>query len=93
MQPFDIVIIFNKTTCFGKIKFPSSGPRSSLKSYLLAILDPELISFHLIFTLSMSDFHSNHLSPSRNFCYARYTVLRYHQYASTLHSMTTRKLD
>jgi hypothetical protein len=32
MQPSDFVIVFNKTTCFGKIKFPSSGPRYTLRS-------------------------------------------------------------
>jgi hypothetical protein len=32
MQPFEFVIIFNMTTCFGKMKFPSSGPRYTVHS-------------------------------------------------------------
>jgi hypothetical protein len=32
MQPSEFVIIFNKTTCFGKIKFRSSGPRYTVPS-------------------------------------------------------------
>jgi hypothetical protein len=31
MQPFEFVIMFNMTTCFGKIKFPSSGPRYTVR--------------------------------------------------------------
>jgi hypothetical protein len=32
MQPFEFVIIFNMTTCFGKIIFPSSGPRYTIRN-------------------------------------------------------------
>jgi hypothetical protein len=32
MQPFEFVLILNMTTCFGKIIFPSSGPRYTVCS-------------------------------------------------------------
>jgi hypothetical protein len=38
MQPFVFIIIFNKTTCFEKIKFSSSGPRYTIHSVAIAML-------------------------------------------------------
>jgi hypothetical protein len=38
MQPFVFIIILNMTTCFGKIKFPSSGPRYTARSVAITVL-------------------------------------------------------
>jgi hypothetical protein len=38
MQPFVFIIILNVTTCFGKIKFPSSGTRYTARSVATAML-------------------------------------------------------
>jgi hypothetical protein len=45
MQPFVFIIILNMTTCFGKIKFPSSRPRYTARSVATAM--PVINSFCL----------------------------------------------
>jgi hypothetical protein len=38
MQPFVFIIILNMTTCFVKIKFPSTGPRYTARNVAITML-------------------------------------------------------